>query len=240
MHHSPLLQVFCMAVLTAAVSTPAHAIRLIDPVFPGPTQSPPSEPRNPCFGGFYGPAGEDRQFDQIGGVPAHDFYTVYVSENPQLLAFTAVVTDNTKILPLLSRYEARFTAEDSNDTYFVRIESRNVQGDAVQSLIGRFEVGLYKGRSDGLGSEEQLVRPVADPGFFYGNSSTLSDGGVISFDLPKRELEALVPGRGFDLGQSLRNVRFLSHSAASLTQPADTARHPAYRLRFDQNCPARR
>ncbi|MES2883926.1 MAG: hypothetical protein V4709_03935 [Pseudomonadota bacterium] len=240
MRNAPLLHAFCISVLAAIASNPAHAIRVIDPIFPGPSQSPPAEPRNPCFGGFYGPAGQDAQFDQIGGTPAHDFYAVYVSEGPQYLAFTAAVTDNSNTLPLLSRYEARFTAEDSIDTYFVRIESRNVQGSAVQSLIGRFEVGLYKGRADGLGSEERIVRPIADPGFFYGNSTTLSDGGVISFDLPKSELEALVPGRGFDLGQSLRNVRFLSHSAASLTQPADTARHPAYRLRFDQNCSARR
>ncbi len=226
--------------LGLAFATQAQAVRLIDPVFPGPDRSPPGEPSNPCFGGFYGPAGEDAQIDQIGGTPAHDFYAVYVSENPKLLAFTVVVTDNPAILPLASRYEVRFQAGDSADTYFMRIESRNVQGNALQSLIGRFEVGLYKGRADGLGSEELLVRPVADPGFYYGNSTTLSDGGVISFDLPKSELEALVPGRGFDLGQSLLNVRFLSHSAASLTQPADTALHPAYRLRFDQNCPARR
>jgi len=234
-----ILPSLCMSLLAIA-SAPAQAIRVIDPVFPAPTGTPPEEPRTPCFGSFYGPSGKDAQHDQIGGTPAHDFYEVYVSESPKLLAFTVVVTDNPTILPLLSRYEVRFNAGDSTDTYFVRIESRDVQGDAVKSAIGRFELGLYQGRADGLGSEEKRVQAVADPGFFYGNSGTLSDGGVISFDLPKAELEALAPGRGFDLGQSLRNVRFVSFSAASVLQAADTARHPAYRLRFDQNCPAQR
>lgn len=229
------LRTLTALLLGSAFALPAQAIRLIDPIFPLPGGEAPEEPRNPCFGGFYGPPGKDAQFDQIGGTTAHDYYAVYVYETPKYLAFSAMVTDNPTILPLLSRYEVRFNAGDSTDTYFVRLESRDVPG-----ALGRFEVGLYQGRGDGLGSEEKLVRPVADPGFFYGNSGTLSDGGAISFDLPKAELEALVPGLGFDLGQSLRNVRFVSQSLVSVLQVADTARHPAYRLRFDQNCPAAR
>lgn len=238
MRSSQRLQALAMAA-AMGLSVPAHAVKIIDPIFPYPMSPAPAEPSNPCFGGFYGKPALDAQHDQIAGLPSQDFYEFYVSENPQYLGFSFLLTANPTIVPAQTRYEVRFNAGDTTDTYFVRIESRGAS-NLDNYAIGSHEYGLYRGRSDGLGSEERVVKKIADPGFFYGSSATTLDhGDVIAFDVTKQELEALAPGRGFDLGQSISNIRLLSFSLASVVSPADTVQHDAYRLRFSQNCPKR-
>lgn len=236
MRRTSLLHTLCLATL-AAVSIPAQAIKLIDPLLQDLGPGPAAEPKHPCQGSFYQRIDRDAQHDQIGGLPMHDFYEFYTSESVRELAFTFYVTDNTTIAPVQSRYEVRFTAGDSTDTYFVRVDTRGKR-DVNGLLVGDFQYGLYSGRPDGLGSREVVVKRIADPGYFYANGSGVEYGGVIDFSISKAELEALAPSvQGFNLGQKLNRLQAFSFSAGSLLQPADQTRLGSYRLRLDQGCP---
>ena len=230
-----LLHAFSMALLAAASST-AQAIKVIDPVFYDLGPGPSPEPKHPCQGGFYQLTASDAQHDQIGGLPMHDFYEFYTSEGVRSLGFTFYVTANPTIAPVQTRYEVRFMAGDSTDTYFVRVDTRG-QRTVNGLLVGNFQYGLYSGRADGLGSREVVVKTIAEPSYLYGGSSSVEYGDVIDFGVTKAELEALVPNaHGFDLGQKLSRLQAFSYSKASVLQPADTTRLGSYRLRLDQGC----
>lgn len=217
----------------------AQAAKVVTLPTPKPQFPMPAEPSNPCSGSFYELSAADPQHDQVAGLPMHDFYESYTGETPGGLYFNFYVTSNPTIVPAQSRYEIRFMASDSADTYFVRVDSRGAR-DSMGLLVGDYSYGLYRGRADGLGSQEIVSRTIRDPGYFFANNTSVEYGDYIGFGIDKEQLESLVPAsRGFDLGQSLRRLQVLSYSNASVLSVADSTSFGSYKLRFDQACRSR-
>ena len=229
--------------LVACALTPAQAVYVN-----GVAPLPPNKPaRNACDSAFYVVA-RDPQLD--GVIPQLDIVALGLAESPRGFGFGFYVTDNTTLLPQLSIYEVRFSADDSLDEYFVRFQSSKIAEEGLPLPLGQYQYGLRRKTSDGY--REVVVKDFSDESsFFFANGAPLGPG-LISFGISKKRLEELNPqARGFDLGAALRRISAHTAFADNADRPIgdvdtlifhgttwlDETLRTNYRVRTAQTCP---
>lgn len=229
--------------LFACVATPSQAVYVN-----GIAPLPPNKPaRNACDSAFYVIA-RDPQLD--GVVPQLDVVALGLAESPRGLSFGFYVTDNTTLLPQLSIYEVRFSADDTLDEYFVRFQSSHLSQNGAPLPLYQYQYGLRRKTSDGY--RDVVVKDFTDNSNFFFASGAPFGPGLVSFGISKKQLEDLSPqARGFDLGATLRRISAHTALADNADRPIgdvdtlishgttwlDETLRTNYRVRTAQTCP---